>query len=88
MSGRDRGGGSRVGGSINGDVVRKGGGVALMEDMSGSEDRGDKDKAEQREGDAGIVVCGDGVLVGGVVGVIIGCPSRAIAVEGAVETVL
>lgn len=69
-------------------VARKRGRIVLTGNMNRFRDGRDRNEVKPREGDVGIVVCGDENWVDGVVVVIAGCPSEADAAENAVCNVL
>lgn len=56
--------------------------------MNGSDNSGDRQEANSDDEGFGIGVYGDGGLVGSVAFVIVGSPSQASAVDGAVDIVL
>lgn len=69
-------------------MAQKGGQIVLKDNMNGPRDGGDKDEIEPDSGDVGIGVFGDKDWVRGVAVIIDGCPSKADAVEDAVDAFL
>lgn len=59
----------------------KGGDIVLTEDINGSEDAVDSEDTEPEGDDSGAGVCGDGKWAGGVVDIIVHCPSGTDVVE-------